>query len=173
MEKVVRPIGAGYIFYLSIKYFLLIGLLSGIIFALISEDLIAKNKILVMAFLFCTIALILVLIIIQTFEILRYKLIIKNNCVIVKANRDLFLVRHKDLIIKYEGTISLRYTKTMRPDLIEKGSFFFSGIIFKKSNNEELLLTSRFSKKQIYYILEEIKSSIEEYNGTSVEIISK
>lgn len=175
-QKIIRPKGCAYITYLSIKYIFLIGLLSLAVFGLLYESPFQSGnnvKIIQGMFLVFMSVVILILGVCQTREIIRYKLIICNEYVYLSANRDLFLIRHKDIKMNYDGIKILRYQKSLRPDLIKKGMFFFSAIYIIRNNSkkEEYLLTMWFSKKQIATIIEQIRKNSELYNDCAVEVV--
>ncbi len=116
---------------------------------------------------------IVILFILQTREIIRYKIIFFDEYIFVAANRDLFLVRHNDLKINYSGIKSLQYRKSLRLDMINKGMFYFSAIFIKYEgiNKEEYILTMWFSKKQIDQIVTQIKVNAEQHNGFLCEVL--
>ena len=111
-------------------------------------------------------------------QVIRYKIVLYEDHIYVAANRDLWLVRHKDMSISYTGIKTLKYVKTLRPDLIDKGMFYFSAIYITrenaetgKKNKEEYILTMWFSRKQALQIMEEIKIMATKVNGYEPEIL--
>lgn len=111
-------------------------------------------------------------------QVIRYKIVVYEDHIYVAANRDLWLVRHKDMNVSYTGIKTLKYVKTLRPDLIDKGMFYFSAIYITrenaetgKKNKEEYILTMWFSRKQALQIMEEIKIMATKVNGYEPEIL--
>lgn len=177
MGDTIRPKGIVYIIYLLIKYIFLIGLCClEVIILIIESPFQSKNeliKIIQGAIIILGILGILILLILQTREVIRYKIIIYDNHIDIAANRELFLIRHKDMSFDFSNIQTLQYKKMLRPDLLNKGMFYFSVIYIKKLDGEknECLLTMWFSKKQIQYIMEQIKIRAEKYNKTKVEVL--
>lgn len=175
-KKIIQPYGAGYIFFTTFKYCFLLGILVLGVYGLIESCLVDMNILTIIqsVFIFLVLIFIIVLIVLQTREIIRYKMIITDEYIYLAANRDLFLTRHKDIKMKYDNIISLQYEKTIRPDLYEKGQTFFSAIYIKRSNKkkEDMLLTMWFSKKQTEEIMRLIKENAEKINRNPVEILS-
>ena len=95
--------------------------------------------------LICGDFVVLVFLILQTYEVIRYKMIIYDNKVRLFANRDLFFVRHKDLDIKFSGI------KTMQFKLgINLGVGLVSAIVlFYDEKRMKYLNTMWFSRKQL------------------------
>jgi hypothetical protein len=173
--KIVRPKGLGYIIYTSIIYIFLAFMAGFMVFGLLYEDTWGNANVVVIGniFLLVVLAIMLFLIALKTREVIRYKMIISDDFLYLAANRDLYLTRHKDIRIGYEGIKALQYRKMMRPDLIDKGMFFFSAIYITRENakKKEYLLTQWFSDKQAQEIIMLIKENAEKCNGNSVEIL--
>lgn len=177
MKLIVRPKGCLYIVYSLIRYIFLIGLLTLAIFALIEGKPFSGNNIIDYIsgiFVILMMAAIFSLIVLLTWQIIRYKLIIYDDHIQVVADRDLFLIRHKDIYFKFEGIKILQYQKVLRPDLLSKGIFFYSAICITRDNNKskDCLLTIWYSNRQINYILETIKIKAEDYNNYSIDILN-
>ena len=161
MESItIYPHGKIYISLLTVKYIFLIGLLVGCTctmfpFSWISIVLIFGD------------ALVLALLILQTREIVRYKLIVYENKMRIFANRDLFFVRHKDLDIKFSGI------KTMQFKLgINLGVGLVSAIVlFYDEKRMKYLNTMWFSRKQVDKIMALIKENADKINEEKVEIL--
>ena len=173
----IRPKGFIYIFYTMIKYIFLFGLLSLAIFVLLRENPFNANdifEIILSIFIVIMSLVLLFFIVLQTREIIRYKLILFDDKVFLAANRDVFLTRQKDIQINYYGICAIHYNKELRPDLIQKGMFFFSAIYIMRNEGkkEDYLLTMWFSKKQIDYIMEQICMRATEKNGYTVQILT-
>lgn len=119
--------------------------------------------------------LVLFLMALQTREMIRYKLIIYEDHIYIAANRDLFLTRHKDMIVQYDGIQTLQYCRALRPELINEGMFYFSAIYITRqgTKKEEYVLTMWFSKKQVQYLLAQMKAMAENYNNSFVEILDE
>ena len=103
-------------------------------------------------------------------------MVIREDGLYLAANRDLFLERQKNINFVYDGIKAIQYKKMLRPDLIEKGMFYFSAIYVDRDEavgkkNEEYLLTMWFSKKQVKKIMDMIALYAEKQNGYSVEIL--
>ena len=161
MESItIYPHGKIYISYLTFKYIFLVGL--GIGFALF----IFPFKWMSLFFIFGDL-LIITFLILQTREIIRYRLIIYENKVRIYANRDLYLVRHKDLDIKFSGI------KTMQFKLgINLGVGLISAIVlFYDEKRMKYLNTMWFSKKQVDRIMALIKENADKINEEKVEIL--
>ena len=110
-------------------------------------------------------------------QVIRYKIVLYEDHIYVAANRDLWLVRHKDINISYNDITMLKYVKTLCPELINKGMVYFSGIFIARknkdeiNNEEEYILTMWFSRKQALQIMEEIKIMATKVNGYEPEIL--
>lgn len=155
MSKIIRPKGVLYIIYISFKLVCLMGVLSfSILFIMNGHYLYLLAEV-------CP----LILFILQVREIIRYKIIITDEYLWIAANRDLFLVRHKDLKIKYDNLISMQYLCGVYVILI-------SDLRLRYSNRkrEMVLNMVRFSQKQIEEIMRLIKINADKYNGYEVEI---
>lgn len=160
MKKIIiYPHGKLYIFCLVLIYIFLIGL--GVLFTY-SIYPFAWWSILLL----CGDLIIIVLLILQTREILRYKMVIEDNKVCLKANRTLFLVRHKDLIIDFKGIKSIQFKAGVN---LSVG--FISAIVLNYDEKRmNYLNVMRFSRKQINYIIELIKTDAVKINGYEIEI---
>ena len=110
--------------------------------------------------LICGDFVVLVFLILQTYEVIRYKMIIYDNKVRLFANRDLFFVRHKDLDIKFSGI------KTMQFKLgINLGVGLVSAIVlFYDEKRMKYLNTMWFSRKQVDRIMALIKENADKIN---------
>ena len=177
----MRPKGLVYIILTAFMYVylsLLTGLfISGVILFIPRMFL---NVIEFFRFISCVVASIVfaIIIVLQTCEVIRYRIVFGEDHLFIAANRDLGLVRHKDLIFKYEGITSLQYMKMLRPDLYHEGMFYFSAIYItrkgdeeKKRKKDEYILTMWFSKKQAHEIMREISEKAKIINGYDVEIL--
>lgn len=174
----IRPKGILYISYTLMKYAFLVSVLSFVVFVIVEEKPFSSGNIIRIIeglFLITMSIILLVLIILQTREMIRYKIIISNDKIYVAANRDIFLTRHKDIEIAYRGIKAVQFHKYLRPDMIQKGMFFFSAIYILRDDNpkEEYILTMWFSKKQIESIIQSIVLLAEKQNGYSVEVLSE
>lgn len=175
---IIRPKGILYVIYLLIKYVFLVAILSLAVFAIVEgKPFSSGNMIQIIEGIFLIIMSVVLLsfIVLQTREIIRYKIIISEERIYVAANRDIFLTRHKDTEIAYRGIKAVQFHKSFRPDLIQKGMFFFSAIYIIRDDNQkrEHILTMWFSKKQIDSIIQLIVLFAEKQNGYSVEVLSK
>lgn len=173
MGEIIRAHGKGYIIWLVFKYTFLLGLLgvSSLCFIAFANE---SDSIGLTACIFVAIVdlFIVFLLVLQTREIIRYKMIIYDDSLFIKANRDIFLKRHKDMTVKFENICSLQYFLGMRFDLIDYGQGFCSIIIINYNNgNSEYIVAMRFSRKQIKYIMQKIKDKAEKLNGSEVEIL--
>ncbi len=177
----IRAKGALYVTYNAIKYLFLLGVLSLVVFAFIDGKPFSSVEVLQIfgdVFLVLGAVVLLTLLVLQTCEIIRYKLVIDENGIYIAANRDFMLIRHKDINVSYEKIKAIQYKQYLRPDLIQEGMFFFFAIYIyreedfcEKRKNEEYLLTMWFSKKQVKKIKDMIAFYAEKQNGYSVEIL--
>lgn len=155
----IYPRGKMYAFYLAFKYFFLLGF--GVLFTFSVYPFSWWS-------LFPLIGdiILLALLILQTYEIIRYKMIIDDNKVCLKANRDLFLTQHKDLKISYKGirTIQFKFGVNLRVGVVSAIVLYYDEKYIKYLN------TRRFNRKQINFIIDLIKTNAEIINGYSVEI---
>jgi len=149
----IYPRGKIYITYLVFKYIFLVGL--GILFTYGIFPVSWMSIILI-----CGDFVVLVFLILQTYEVIRYKMIIYDNKVRLFANRDLFFVRHKDLDIKFSGI------KTMQFKLgINLGVGLVSAIVlFYDEKRMKYLNTMWFSRKQVDRIMALIKENADKIN---------
>lgn len=155
---IIRPKGGLYItYFLVLKLAILIGLLLFSIAYIISETYWA----LVLNI------LPLVLLILQIREICRYKLIIKEGSIWIAANRDIFLVRHKDLTIKYKNLKSIQFYLGIEAIVVSLIAFRY-----KDEKKIKYLNTLRFSRKQVEKIMQLIKENADKHNGYEVEILN-
>ena len=172
----IRAKGAVYVIYTTFISVFCLGLLCsdiyGLIYAFSTRSLL---KVLIMV---TSTIIVLALNIIQAKNIICYKMVIREDGLYLAANRDLFLERQKNINFVYDGIKAIQYKKMLRPDLIEKGMFYFSAIYVyreedfcEKRKNEEYLLTMWFSKKQVKKIMDMIALYAEKQNGYSVEIL--
>ncbi len=161
MESIsMYPHGKIYISLLTVKYIFMVGL--GILFTYGIFPVSWMSIILI-----CGDFVVLVFLILQTYEVIRYKMIIYDNKVRLFANRDLFLVRHKDLDIKFSGI------KTMQFKLgINLGVGLVSAIVlFYDEKRMKYLNTMWFSRKQVDRIMALIKENADKINEEKVEIL--
>lgn len=156
----IYPHGKIYISLLVFKYILLVGLFIGCTitifpFTWISIVLIFGDII------------VLVFLVLQTCEIIRYKMIIYDNKVRLYANRDLFFVRHEDLDIKLSGIRTMQFKMG-----INLGIGFYSAIVLNYDKKRmKYLMTMWFSKKQVDKIMAIIKENAEKISGEIIEIL--
>ena len=170
----IRAKGAVYVIYTTFISVFCLGLLCSDVFGLIyafSTRSLLKELIMVTSTI-----IVLALNIIQAKNIIRYKMVIREDGLYLAANRDVFLERQKNINFVYDGIKAIQYKKMLRPDLIEKGMFYFSAIYVYRDEavgkkNEEYLLTMWFSKKQVRKIMDMIALYAEKQNGYSVEIL--
>ncbi len=161
MESIsMYPHGKIYISLLTVKYIFMVGL--GILFTYGIFPVSWMSIILI-----CGDFVVLVFLILQTYEVIRYKMIIYDNKVRLFATRDLFLVRHKDLDIKFSGI------KTMQFKLgINLGVGLVSAIVlFYDEKRMKYLNTMWFSRKQVDRIMALIKENADKINEEKVEIL--
>ena len=156
----IYPHGKIYISLLTIKYIFLVGIFVGCTLTMFPFTWMSLVLI-------CGDAIALIFLILQTYEVIRYKMIIYDNKVRLFANRDLFLVRHKDLDIKFSGI------KTMQFKLgINLGVGLVSAIVlFYDEKRMKYLNTMWFSRKQVDRIMALIKENADKINEEEVEIL--
>ena len=129
----IRAKGALYVTYNAIKYLFLLGVLSLVVFAFIDGKPFSSVEVLQIfgdVFLILGAVVLLTLLVLQTCEIIRYKLVIDENGIYIAANRDFMLIRHKDINVSYEKIKAIQYKQYLRPDLIQEGMFFSLLYIF-------------------------------------------
>lgn len=176
MRFSIRPKGMLYIAYTLVKYIFLVGLFSLFVFAIVDGEPLDSGNIIKMIediFFIAMCFVFVFLICLQTREIIRYKMVISEDKLYIAANRDFLLTRHKDIAIEYGGIEALQFCKYLRPELIQKGMFFFSAIYIKRkdSSKEEYVLTMWFSKNQVEFIIQQMALLAEKQNGYPVEIL--
>lgn len=156
----IYPRGKIYITYLVFKYIFLVGL------GILCTYCIFPFRWMSLFFI-CFDILIVTFLILQTCEIIRYKLIIYERKMRIFANRDLFFVRHKDLDIKFSGI------KTMQFKLgINLGVGLVSAIVlFYDEKRMKYLNTMWFSRKQVDRIMALIKENADKINEEEVEVL--
>ena len=111
-------------------------------------------------------ALLFFIFILQTRELYLYKLIITNEQIKIRANRELFFVRHSATYINYEDLISIQ-------SIVGFQGFWTTLIaLYYKNEQYNYLDLSRFSKKQTKHIMLLIKEIAEKYNSYEIEIKS-
>lgn len=110
----IRAKGALYVTYNAIKYLFLLGVLSLVVFAFIDGKPLSSVEVLQIfgdVFLVLGAVVLLALLVLQTCEIIRYKLVIDENGIYIATNRDFMLIRHKDINISYERIKAIQYKK--------------------------------------------------------------
>lgn len=158
----IYPHGKIYITLLTIKYIFMVGL--GILFTYGIFPFSWMSIVLT-----CGDFVVLIFLILQTYEVIRYKMIIYDNKVRLFANRDLFLVRHKDLDINISGIKTMQFKMG-----INLGVGFISVIVLNyEEKRMKYLNTMWFSKKQIDKIMALIKENAEKTNGEIIEILDE
>lgn len=173
----VRPKGIVYIVYTTFISIIFLGLLCGDIFGLIyAFRTKSMMKVLIMI---ASTVVVSAWNVIQIKNTIHYKIVIRENEIFITANRELFLERHKDICFTYDKIKAIQYKKMLRPDLKERGMFYFSAIYIyreetfsKERGKDEYILTMWFSKKQVKKIMEQIVLNAEKQNGYPVEVFS-
>ncbi len=151
----IRPKGKMYIFGLVLIYIFLSGILAfSILFILEKIYWALLLEILP-----------IVLIFLQTREVILYKIRLTDTKIYLAANRQLFMIRHNNLKISYKGLKSIQYF------LGFETIGLISAIALVYENDKlKYLDVLRFSDKQVDIIMGHIKDLAEKYNSYPIEI---
>lgn len=162
-EIVLRPKGVLYILLTSFYYIFMLSLsITGVMSLLFTKPLTFGVVIIIII----EEAILISLLILQTRELVLYKIIIKESKVWIAANRELFLVRHKNMNVSFKGIQSMQY-KWFVDLTLGIGSAI---VIWYDNDKMKYINTMRFSKKQIDNIIQIIKDRAEKLNGYAIEI---
>lgn len=153
---IIRPHGRMYIIGLTAIYVFLLGLLSFSVLFILSKWY--------WALLFEILPI--VCLILQTREVVKYKMKLTDTEIYLTTQREWFITRHKNLKISYKNLKSIQY-------------FFgllqarFVSTIALTHNDEKLkyLDVSRFSEKQVGIIRDYIANFAQQYNSYSIEVL--
>lgn len=107
----------------------------------------------------------LVLLVLQVREVVLYKIRLTERKIYLAANRDLFLIRHKNLEISYKGLKSIQYCLGF-----ESIGFVSAIVLIYENDKLKYLNVLRFSDKQVDIIINNIKELAEKYNSYPIEI---
>jgi hypothetical protein len=108
---------------------------------------------------------IMVILILQTKELIRHKIELSDNQIYLTANNALFMPKKKDLKISYKNLKSMQYFSGFIP-------ISLVSVIVLEYNSGKLkyLDVFRFSEKQITLIIKSIKELAEKYNSYPIEV---
>ena len=161
-QIVLRPRGVVHITLMIFYYIFMLGLSIPAFILLLTMPLTIMTSVYLIAG-----AILTVLLILLTRELILYKMVIKESKVWIAANRDFLLTRHKNMTIPFKGIKSIQYKFFVYPcpDGIK------SVIILSYDNKRmRYINTMRFSKKQVDTIIQIIKERAEKLNGYKIEI---
>lgn len=153
---IIRPHGKMYIIGLIVIYAFLLGLLSFSVHFILSKWYWALlSEILP-----------IVCLILQTRDVVKYKIKLTDAHIYLAAQREWFITRHKNLKISYKNLKSIQY-------------FFgllqarFVSAIALTYNDEKIkyLDVSRFSEKQVGIIMDYIVTFAQQYNSYGIEVL--
>lgn len=159
MEKyiVIRPRGRAYVFYLALKYGILLGVLAGLVLVAVNRGI---------GWWLALIVVPIVLLVLQTREVFLYKITVSNTTILLAANRDLWMTKHTAVALTYRGLEKLQYCLNF-----EEAGFIVTKIALIYDGNTKYLDVSRYSNKQIKAIMQHIKTFAEQTNERPVEVL--
>ena len=153
---IIRPHSKMYIIGLIAIYAFLLGLLSFSVLFILSKWYWA-----LLFEILPSICLIL-----QTREVVKYKIKLTDTNIHLAAQREWFVTRHKNLTISYKNLKSIKYFFGLL-----QARFVSAIILIYNEEKLNYLDVSRFSEKQVGIIMDYIVKFAQQYNSYSIEVL--
>lgn len=108
----------------------------------------------------------IVCLILQTREVVKYKIKLTDTKIHLAANREWFITRHKNLKINYKNLKSIQYFFG-----VLQARFVSAIALVYNDGKLKYLDVSRFSEKQVGTIMNHIANFAERYNSYAIEVL--